>query len=257
MKRLIALLVCAMIIAMCFASVPVAAAEQACYIVPEGVEIRFVFENVDYGVFPPTRSYADFVVPYGYTITVTSVGDVTAIAEFGGIKGLVSKEDLDKLTISPSQLALPEVEVTVDDKTVYRFVDGNRQSYDIVDGQRLLYLGTFTHNTVAYYAVRIEGDANFIYYAQFNHSNHAEVDAAVHPKSNSASLEQGGTGTTDAVATPRTDTEFTWVRFVLILGIIVPLITIVFMIVRPRGRARRAHREIYDGDDDYDGIDEV
>jgi len=260
MKRFVALIACIFVLASCLSvAAPVAAAEEIYYVVQEGQEVYLDYARmvIDGDAFRLVR--ARFLLPTGYTFKTTeSTTDRLKVTYCGLTDCYVSTADMDKLTVSPSEVALPDITVKVDDLFVYRFVyeEGTAGKLEpqgsVAADAKLTYLGTYTYNSVAYLAVRMEGSSD-IYYTLASHSNEAEINAILHPAANI--VEPKGTNTDDAAATK--DKEFTWVRFVLILGIIVPLISIVLMIVRPAATRRRAHREIYDNDDDYDGIDEV
>lgn len=258
MKRFLALFLIVVVSAFAFVVSPVAGAEEIYYVVPEGQEVylqyaRMVRVNGEF-----TLDQARVLLPTGYTVKIVgNDADQVKVAYCGLTDCYIDKSDLDKMAISPSEVKLPDITVKVDDLFVYRYVEeggvGKIEPYDTVaPTSALTYLGTYVYNTVAYYAVKVDG-AEGVYYTLVSHSNEAEVNAVLHPAENivEAKSPQGS-----SVSSSK-DKEFTWVRFVLILGVIVPLITIVLMIVRPSARRRRQHREIYDDEDDYDGIDEV
>lgn len=258
MKKLFVLLLCMVLLSASLVVAPVAMADEGdFYVVPEGQEIVATVSKYD-GQLRKTID-ADFVLPYGYKVTVVSRSADDVIISFGGIEGHIATADLAKMTKNDNKaLALPEIEVQVKDNTVYRLV-GTSMTPSAVNNARLTYLGTYNYDTTAYYAVRMAG-SDFVYYApQAAVDNKVEVEEALHPTTN---VVENVDNPATADSSAKKDKEFTWVRFILILGIIVPLITIIFMIIRPKGgRRRRAMREIYDdgdySDSDYDGIDEV
>ena len=253
MKKLIVLFFILCVVASCLAVVPIAAADELYYAVPEGQEIYLEYAKLDTDTL--TLKKARVLLPTGFTIkTIGTEGNNTKVSYCGVNDFFLPKSELDKLTVSPSEKAVPEIAVKVDDHYLYQYNEGKIEPLGSVAADvKLTYLGEYTYNSTAYFAVRQEG-VEGVFYTLASHSNAAEINATLHP----------GTGTS-IIATPDTSADktadkkdggFTWVRFILILGIIIPLITIVLMIVRPTAARRRTHREIYDGDDDYDGIDE-
>ncbi len=243
------------ILAVALAAAPVALAEEAHYVVPQGTDIYF--EHFDFDEDTGATSRSAFLLPAGFTVQFNGFtsGNNKAKVFFGGLNGYISATDWAKMSANASTtaIALPSIEVKVDDLTVYRFVDDGRKEVAIAGGQKLYYLGNYTHvNGVRYYATRMEGDTSFVYYALVSHANEAEIEQVLHPTTNVVEVVEP-----TAEVEKNETKQFGWVRFVLILGIVVPLITILFMIIKPKAAKRRQHREIYDGDDDYDGIDEV
>lgn len=256
MKRLLAVFLCVMVLSLLGVAAPFAQAEGVCYIVPEGQQVNFIYDERDTESLKD--NYVRVTVPYGYTMVV--IGDVTGkniSAIYAGKTGLVSNDDLKKMAVSPSEKQLPAIEVKVSTGvSLYRIIDGSRVEVGSVDeATKLYYIGGYVLNSIPYYAVRKENDDTFVYFVLNNDTvqNSIEIEDTLHPRGAIVSAAEGGSSATE---TPSTK-NFTWVRFVLILGIIVPLITIVLMIVRPRARMRRTYREVSDNDDDYDGIDDV
>lgn len=200
---------------------------------------------------------ATFTIPYGYSFCV--VGYVTyggveyASVQYGPFEGVVPKAQIEGLSVAATVAQLPEVSVTVDDASAYRIAGGKRAQFDLNKEDELYYLGTAALDDVDYYAVYCKGQKEIFFVVQ-SHTNKAEVEAAIHPHNT--------TDTTTVIAPTDSEVEpkkqgFTWMRFVLILGIVIPLITIIIMIIRPRRARPKQAREIYEDTDDYDGIDEV
>ena len=261
MKKMLALFLAICLVAACLTVVPVAAADETLfYVVQEGQEVYLEYAKPDNATY--SWKIARLLLPVGYTFSSAgkAEGGKIKVTYCGLTKGFIYETDWDKLTVSPSEKALPEIAVKVDDHYLFRYVaEGNNAGRIEPDGSiaadvKLTYLGEYTYNNTLYYAVEQEGREG-VFYTLASHSNATEINAVLHPDTGTSIIstpEVGADKTAD-----KKDGGFTWVRFVLILGIIVPLITIILMIVRPGASRRRAHREIYEGDDDYDGIDEV
>lgn len=257
MKRIVALIVCILLLTSLCAVTPVAAAEEIYYVVAEGQQVYLDYYRFD--VSTVTLKTGRFLLPEGYTFKSTGVeGDKLRVTYCGMTDCYIANADVDKLVVSPSEVKLPDITVKTDDLFVYRCVldEGTKEAKiephgAITDEAKLTYLGDYTYNSVPYYAVKIEGQ-DAVFYTLVSHSNSAEINAVLHPAANIVEPKSSQTDATDQ----KKDKEFTWVRFILILGIIVPFITIVLMIVRPTAGRRRVHREIYDDEDDYDGIDQ-
>lgn len=257
MKRFLALFFIVVVSAFAFVVSPVAGAEEIYYVVPEGQEVYMQYArmaNVN-GEF--TLDQARVLLPAGYTVKVVATESAQVRVTYCGLTDcFIAKSDLDKMTVSPSENALPTITVDVDGPTVYHYVkdaEGERIEMrgNITATTRLTYLGSYESGGFVYYAVRKE-EENDVYYVLPSAATVAKVEAVLHPAANVVESKPR-----QSAAETAKEKEFTWVRFVLILGVIVPLITIVLMIVRPSARRRRQHREIYDDEDDYDGIDEV
>lgn len=255
MKKLLVLFLAICVMVSCFVVVPTAAAEEGLfYVVQEGQEVYVQYAKMD-SSFNVIR--AKVLLPTGYTVkTKGSDGTNVKVSYMGMDDFYITQADIEKMTVSPSEKALPEIAVKVDDNYLYRFTgDEKIVAYGSIPATaELTYLGSYTYNSLEYYAVSMKGGEG-VFYTLASHSNSAEINAIVHPNANTSIISAPETGSDKT--SDKKEGGFTWVRFVLILGIIVPLITIVLMIIRPSAARRRAHREIYDDDDDYDGIDEV
>lgn len=251
MKKLLVLTSCLLVLAACFAPVPLARAEEVYYVVPEGQEIVFEFALLNED---NTVTVAPLVLPDGVTVQKVSEGTAKITVVYNGLTGKITKEDIQKMAVSASSAGKAiDIAVKVDDNYIYTFdSNGHREEHTVTADTHLAYLGTYVYNQVAYFAVKKEAE-NMVYYALCSHANEEEINAILHPTANIIEANEPQS----AVASADKGSEFTWVRFILILGIVVPLITIVLMIIRPTAKRRRTHREIYDSDDDYDGIDEV
>ena len=255
MKKLLVLFLAICVMVACFVVVPTAAAEEGLfYVVSEGQEVYLQYAKMDDSTFQVSR--AKVLLPAGYTVQTKVAGTNIKVSYMGIEDFYITQADLEKMTVSPSEKALPEIAVKVDDLYLYRFTaDEKIEAYGSIPASaELTYLGSYTYNSLEYYAVSMKGEEG-VYYTLASHSNAAEINAILHPNANTSIISAPETGSDKT--SDKKEGGFTWVRFVLILGIIVPLITIVLMIIRPSAARRRAHREIYDDDDDYDGIDEV
>lgn len=257
MKRCVCLLLCMMFLASFCLAVPTALADgEACYVVPEGQQIGFIYREFDSATL--TNNNVTIVLPVGYTVTVQGTIDMSSpyvSVMYAGLSGYVSNTDFAKLQLSAAQKDLPQIEVKpLDGMPVYRIVAGGRVEADLAADATLVYRGTYVLNNVDYYAVQATGNTNYVYYVLQNSvQNSIEIEDTLHPRANVVPAQEAGGSAVD----DKKHKDFTWVRFVLILGIIVPFITIILMIIRPKSRARRVYREVSDSDDDYDGIDEV
>ena len=232
---------------------PVALAEDAYYTVEAGQQVTFSYYYFG--------SQALFNLPYGYSFNYTgrtkyNNGVEYAVVQYGQFEGYIVKTQLDSMRTASTNSALPQVKVVVDGLTAYRFADGTRQAFDVQASDTLYYLGNYTAGDIDYYAVYSQSNADEIFYVVQSHTNRAEIEATLHPN---VSTPDGDTSKTiDSQSPIDNKTGFTWMRFALILGIVIPLITIVVMVVRPRRMRRSApRREISEEQDDYDGIDEV
>lgn len=232
---------------------PVAMAEDAFYTVEAGQQVTFSYYYFG--------TQATFNLPYGYSFAYTGStkynnGTEYAVVRYAGFEGYIAKAQLDSMRVAATNSPLPQVTVVVDGLTAYRFADNIRQAFDLQSTDTLYYLGTYNAGDIDYYAVYSASNSDDIFYVVQSHTNRTEIEATLHPSTDNG--EDNKDKTIDSQPPAETKSGFTWMRFALILGIVVPLITIVIMVVRPRRMRRSApRREINEEEDDYDGIDEV
>ncbi len=205
-----------------------------------------------------------FTLPSGYTValgaTVTDGSTAYVEATFAGLEGLVLASDKQKMTLSSTSVALPRAVVTSKMGWIFKMMpDGTLNPEAYTDGMTLTYLGSFDYNGTLYYAVQKTTDGNRVYYVLASDANQEDVEAIVHPKKATEPTPTDPSGTSNTISNP-TSTEnkkgFTWVRLVLIIGIIAPLVVILLFIIRPRHKVSRAVRELSDVDDDDLDLDE-
>ncbi|MBO4534339.1 MAG: hypothetical protein J5755_00200 [Clostridia bacterium] len=255
MKKLCTLLLAIIFVALTFSmgAIPLASADgEAHYLVGEqAVTFYYYFLGVRY----------TFQLPQGYTVSLGasfSEGGTTYVeASFAGYEGMIVSADRDKMTLSSEKVALPRAVVTSDINVVFKpDANGNLNDYaPYTSSTTLTYLGTYEYDHTPYYAVQMQTDAKKIYYVAVSNANQEDVERIVHPK---AVVVDGGSGDGSAVVGANEGSSkkgFTWVRLLLIIGIIAPLAVILLFIFRPRRRVSRAYRELSDAQEDEDDLD--
>lgn len=231
-------------------ALPLASADEAHYAVGED-KVTFYFYN-DFG-----DAYT-FDLPSGYTVALgdSRVRDgITYLrATFNGLSGWIKSSDQSKLTLAASKVDLPRAIVTCNLPVIFvPSTAGNVTTVAYEDNSTLVYLGDFTDSKgTVYYAVLKLTDGDSVYYVPVANANQEDVERIIHPKATDTGTDSSTVVSTDTGSTKK---GFTWVRLVLIIGIIAPLGVILLFIFRPRRRVSRAYRELTDVEEDEDDLD--
>lgn len=248
MKR-ISLCLLLIILCLAFACPSVAmAADTSHRLIPAGGVMVY---HVDLN----TGRTSEFMLPEGYTIQ--SNGRESSEYVFFTYKGMDCKikvAEWNRLAIAPSAKEVPQITVTTASQSLYYWVGEERQYVEADADGTLYYLGAYSKNSINYFAVKKSTDDYSVFYVVAGDANAEEINSILYPTAvePGPEINQGDV----TVDPPEKEEGFTWVRFLLILGIIIPAIVIILMIVRSRSRRSRAHREIYDEDAGYDSIDD-
>ena len=243
MKRLAAILLIAILVAL---PVPcLASAEEETYleIDRDGV---YLYDNTL--VTPPL-----FVIPRTYYVKVVDPNYASGfwIVEYSGIRGLVKISDVGGKT--SANVENPYYTATnisaYADTFLYERPNFSAKTQIAAYGLTLLYLGKtkgeqHNYSTDTWFAVRYADRIYFIHSAMTANLNVLESTfSPVHPNSiKEASVSDQGAETTEKEKAPADG--FDLVRLLLILGMIVPIVIVLFLLFRPRRRSTRVrHRD--------------
>ena len=270
MKRLFAIILLAILVAAVGVPTLAYAAEGETYleIDRDGV---YLYDNTL--VTPPL-----FVIPRTYYVKVVDPNYASGfwIVEYNGVRGLIKISDVSgKTTTDVENPYYTGTNVSAyADTFLYERPNFASKTQVAAYGLTLLYLGKakgeqHNYSTDTWFAVRYSDQIYFIHSAMTANLNLLEATfSPVHPnsvKEASATLSESEEGSTEKAPSD----GFDLVRLLLILGMIVPIVIVLFLLFRPKRhsdrirerderehseRGRRSPRERYyrDEEDYYD-----
>ena len=255
MKRiLLALFLIAAVLCLSSVAPCSAAAETSFYLKVERDDVS-LYENtaVQAAMFTLPKTFYVKIVRVSYT-------SVYHLVEYNGVRGLVKASDFSESPVEnvPNPYYTSTSIVAHVETVLYSSPSFSSRTEIAANGLSLTYLGKVngekgTYDTPVWFAVLY---ANEVYYLHCSLTNNLSLlessFSPVHPNSvvQPASADPVS-GSKDA-ASPKT--SFDLVRLLLIIGMIVPLIVIVFLLFKPKRRRsapQRRYNERYDDYDDY------
>ena len=255
MKRILpVLLLLAVIVCFAFAAYASASAETSFYLKVERDGIS-LYENT-------AIQAAMFTLPKTYYVKILRLSYAPSyhLVEYNGVKGLIKISDFsDTPEENVPNPYYTSTLITAHIETVlYSSPSFSSRTEIAASGLSLTYLGKVngekgTYDTPVWFAVLY---ANEVYYLHCSLTNNLSLlessFAPVHPNS-VVEPDPSTPASGNAGAAAPTKDSFDVVRLLLIIGMIVPLLVIVFLLFKPRRRRSAPQRSRrYDREDDYD-----
>ena len=260
MRRILTLLLAVILIASIFAPVTLfASASNAEYLRVGGDNVSlYANELVPVALFTLPKTYYVKVISLSYTQDYH-------IVEYNGVRGLVKVSEVGSNTVSDVENPYYTAQTVTAHVNTYLYTSPKFSASTSVPAQELslTYLGKVngekgTYDSSVWFAVLYANELYYLHCAMTNNLSLLESTfAPVHPNSVVDGTEQGGENVSIGEE-GEDEGGVSIVRVLLIVGMIVPLLIVIFLIFKPKKRpepTRRRSRR-YPDEDDYDDYDD-